>query len=100
MIKSIKAVNEIVRHILKWHIKTRDNDTLLYCIYLNKFHGLSDAIGAENYRKLKRIMCQARTLESITRTRRLIQATGVLKGTHKRKRYEAEKEVRRNINRI
>ncbi len=100
MIKSIKAVKEIVRHILKWHIKTRDNDTLLYCIYLNKFHGLSDAIGRDNYRKLKKIMCKARTPESLTRARRLIQADGMLKGTRKRQRYEAEREVRKNINRI
>jgi len=97
MLDTIKLAKDKVYHILEISEATRDNDVMLYCVYLNKYHNLSEEIGQLNYKKLKQIMRNAPVPESITRARRKIQEGGEFVGKRKIRRMELEEEVRMGI---
>ncbi len=97
MHKTFATVKAKVKDILEHYTNARDNDIILYCIYLNKYHGLKKAIGKENYKKLRQIMIEAPFPESIRRTRQKIQEQGELVGERRSRRMEEADTVRRNI---
>jgi len=100
MITTIKKIKDKVLYILEKSKKSRDDDILLYFLYLNKFHDLSKKIGRSNVKILYSILKTAPYPESIRRSRQKLQEKGIFLGKRRKKRVELEKEVRAEINKI
>lgn len=97
ILKTLSTIKDKVYYLLRIYPKTRDNDALLYCMYLNIHHDLADKIGIENYKILKRLMVSSPFPESVRRVRQTIQSEGNFLGEKRKKRLESAANVRKNI---
>lgn len=100
MIRTIKRIREKVSYILNKSQKSRDNDALLYFLYLDKFHGLSNKIGRDNAKKLYKIIKHAPFPETMSRARRKLQEEGEFLGKKRKERKKYEKEYRKEIKNV
>ena len=93
-------VKPLVRFILRNYPKARDNDELLYCIYLERYTNLKTQIGSKHFKIFKDAMTRDKPFESLSRMRRKIQANGEFVGNRRISRKDAEVEVHDNINKL
>ena len=97
MLTAIKNVKDKTRAILEQYPQARDNDALLYLLFLKEYGGLENSIGVGPYTTLKNLMLELPPPESLRRVRQKIQEGGELTGTRRCHRSELAEEVRHNI---
>ncbi len=99
MLNDLRKVEGKVRDILETVYEARDNDMILFLVYLNRYHGLrrrlEENVKPEPYLELKRIVLdEAPKFESISRARRKIQEYGDNLGDRQLGKKKEEKKVR------
>jgi len=96
----IEKVSDRIESLLKFYPELRDDDTLLFLAYLNRYHGLKELIGTENYRLLRSALTDEATpkFESIRRCRQKIQEGGQYLGTRRKAKLEEQERVKEVLN--
>ncbi len=77
MTKEVKLnVKDRVRKVLDMYRISRNNDKMLFILFLNKYYGLKKRIGEKAYITLKEILKEGPAIDSIRRARQSIQDGG------------------------
>lgn len=97
MLNQFKTVKGKVWFLLKQHPEARDDDALLYHLYLTRFCRLRQILGMVSTYKLLKIMRAAPPPESIRRMRQKIQEGGQMQGRRREQRMIDSAEVRNKI---
>lgn len=92
----IESVSTKIEWLLKFYPELRDDDTLLFLAYLNRFHLLREVIGVDAYKKLKALLLDDAVVkfESVSRARRKIQSQGLYQGTKRDLKLEEQEAVK------
>ena len=90
--ESIDSVQENVRDLLVTYPEVRDNDKLLWLVYLNIHYQLKESMSSESYKRLKDTLLDSSipSMDTLSRARRKVQEREVDLAGEKRKNRKAE----------
>jgi len=97
MLELIKTVKDKVDRLLEKYPQTRDCDKTLYMAFLWTYTNMREFDGDFASFAKRVTWSDVPCPESISRARRLIQASGRYQGERRKERLESETEVRANI---